>query len=645
MIHNHSYIVPNKFKIFFEQCIKNDSMFNKIYQDFDLTINKTPFELAMTIMHYITSRMLFNQKLNGDFDIGTIVPDKHIRDLLLSNDVEIITFDNLMIYVMKLYKDNIFAHYNELHIKYDELMRCNSDSSDDETPKRKVKHINQDNTIKKGLARKIPVPKKFKVFYNKYVKKDPVFLEKFNEIWNFNDGQLVIFNINKDQPRTTITKIIYWYIARHELYQKNDKGVITDKRKMKPDKALTELFDIKDGEELKMYNFQSYLNRMYGPYKNEHRVNIENLKEVKQKIESDSDDSDSSDDNESEKPKLKANKAKKIESDSDDNSEDSSDDDSEDSSDDESEKPKTKKAITKVKPRLEPQIKNGLQREIPVPEKFMVFYNKYIKNDVDFDKKYVHNGRDPNYICFDINKNQSRTTITKIIYWYITKLELYQKNNEGVITDKRNMKTDEALTELFDIKDGEELHMTNFQTYVSRIYNDKKNDAKPKEIAKTKKYQSDSEDSSSDDESENEMLNIKDAVAKANFDKAKNMIAQMQNAKAKPKTKKREVLQQLDKIPEKFKQFYESHLKNMTELVMGKETLIFPPELFDIDKGSSKATISNMIYRYIKDKNLISVNKRDILVDDVIKNLLSIKDDESVNIVNFNTYIGRLYDL
>lgn len=97
-----------------------------------------------------------------------------------------------------------------------------------------------------------------------------------------------------------------------------------------------------------------------------------------------------------------------------------------------------------------------------VPEKFKSFYEHHLKNDESFNKIFSN---------FDINVDQARTDITKMIYHYIRTNNLYQESEdkEGEF-NKRIIKPNKYLTDLLSIKPDEAIGFNNFQTYVSRLY-------------------------------------------------------------------------------------------------------------------------------------------------------------------------------
>ena len=57
-----------------------------------------------------------------------------------------------------------------------------------------------------------------------------------------------------------------------------------------------------------------------------------------------------------------------------------------------------------------------------------------------------------------------RTMLTKMVYDYVKEENLQDPN------DKRNIFPDETLKKLFHLKDTDELHFNNFQTYMKRLY-------------------------------------------------------------------------------------------------------------------------------------------------------------------------------
>jgi hypothetical protein len=107
-----------------------------------------------------------------------------------------------------------------------------------------------------------------------------------------------------------------------------------------------------------------------------------------------------------------------------------------------------------------PKEATGFVKAIPVPKKFVDFYNEHLVSDADFKKIFT---------SFNPSNDTPRTEITKMIYHYIRTNNLYVLKEDGT-HDKRCISPDEALVELFDVDDGETIGFNNFQSYVTRLY-------------------------------------------------------------------------------------------------------------------------------------------------------------------------------
>lgn len=111
-------------------------------------------------------------------------------------------------------------------------------------------------------------------------------------------------------------------------------------------------------------------------------------------------------------------------------------------------------------------VTNGFIKLRPVPQKFIEFYESYLKNDSEFKE---------NFSTFDPNMLTARTEITKIIYYYMRKNNLFELNNNGTYNE-RIILPDNALKELFSIDNNdvffvnEGIKFNNFQSYIQRIY-------------------------------------------------------------------------------------------------------------------------------------------------------------------------------
>jgi len=113
-----------------------------------------------------------------------------------------------------------------------------------------------------------------------------------------------------------------------------------------------------------------------------------------------------------------------------------------------------------------PKEPTGFIKATEVPDKFKEFFNKHIKSD---------------YPEFNINENQPRTSITKMIYAYVRKNDLYEKKDDDT-SNKRVIMPDDILKKLFSMNTDEIITFNNFQTYMCRMYNsDDKDEAADEE--------------------------------------------------------------------------------------------------------------------------------------------------------------------
>lgn len=65
----------------------------------------------------------------------------------------------------------------------------------------------------------------------------------------------------------------------------------------------------------------------------------------------------------------------------------------------------------------------------------------------------------------DIGATLPRTILTKMVYDYV------KTNSLQDPADKRRIFPDDNIKKLFHLKDSDELHFSNFQTYMKRLYN------------------------------------------------------------------------------------------------------------------------------------------------------------------------------
>jgi len=132
------------------------------------------------------------------------------------------------------------------------------------------KQLNNDfKTLVKVHNREIRSTKKFRKKRNTDRSKDPS---------GFNKPTLVpakvaeLFNIDKDTllARTVVTKMIYDYIKEQKLQ------VEEDKRKINPDKALIDLFELKEDDELSFKTFQTHMKKLYPSKASKSTTNVAN---------------------------------------------------------------------------------------------------------------------------------------------------------------------------------------------------------------------------------------------------------------------------------------------------------------------------------------------------------------------------------
>lgn len=120
---------------------------------------------------------------------------------------------------------------------------------------RKKDNTNSEPRKPSGFTKPMDVPDKFKEFFNKNIlsAKETELKEKYG----------TNFNINDQHPRTTLTGIIFAYIRSKELYVEAQPGEKINKRIVKLDKPLKELFNVEDGEINGFKDFQKYMGSLY----------------------------------------------------------------------------------------------------------------------------------------------------------------------------------------------------------------------------------------------------------------------------------------------------------------------------------------------------------------------------------------------
>ncbi len=168
----------------------------------------------------------------------------------------------------KEYKDAL-KHYETVDKIFQKMM--------DKELKSKSKRKNNSSDTPKapsGFTANKPVPEAFKKFFESKLKKNAEIMKEYPEL-----------NINEDQPRTIITKLVHAYLRNKNLYKKKDDGSY-NKRVMAPDAALTTLLRIQDDEELTFENVQKYISRIYAGDADDEEEDEEEVAPVKVKSKS-----------------------------------------------------------------------------------------------------------------------------------------------------------------------------------------------------------------------------------------------------------------------------------------------------------------------------------------------------------------------
>jgi len=139
-------------------------------------------------------------------------------------------------------------------MKYrDAVLKATEKSTFKQLKQNKKRRSNENSVPREanGFVKPKTIPQKFKDFYESNLKDCAGFSELFAN-----------FDINVDVPRTNVTKMIYHYIRTNSLYNKKEDGTL-DKRSIKPNSVIKNLFDLEDGENVTFNNFQTYMNRLY----------------------------------------------------------------------------------------------------------------------------------------------------------------------------------------------------------------------------------------------------------------------------------------------------------------------------------------------------------------------------------------------
>jgi chromatin remodeling complex protein RSC6 len=99
--------VPDKFKDFYENHLKNDSTFSERFTDFNIEDNQPQTDITKMIYHYIRTNDLYNKNEDGTPNKRAIKPDQPLTDLLSIERGESIGFNNFQTYIKRLYNSNV----------------------------------------------------------------------------------------------------------------------------------------------------------------------------------------------------------------------------------------------------------------------------------------------------------------------------------------------------------------------------------------------------------------------------------------------------------------------------------------------------------------------------------------------------------
>jgi hypothetical protein len=136
--------VPEKFKSFYEQHLKNDESFKKIFTNFDITVDQPRTDITKMIYHYIRTNNLYQESEDkeGEFNKRIIKPNKHLTDLLSIKSDESIGFNNFQTYVSRLYTGNeqeVTEQLTDIVSKSKKSTKQSDDDDDEVDVKQKVK--------------------------------------------------------------------------------------------------------------------------------------------------------------------------------------------------------------------------------------------------------------------------------------------------------------------------------------------------------------------------------------------------------------------------------------------------------------------------------------------------------------------------
>ena len=99
--------VPDKFKNFYENHLKNDATFIEKFPEFNIEVDQPQTDITKIIYHYIRTNDLYDKNEDGTSNKRAIKPDKPLTELLIIAKGESIGFNNFQTYIKRLYNSNI----------------------------------------------------------------------------------------------------------------------------------------------------------------------------------------------------------------------------------------------------------------------------------------------------------------------------------------------------------------------------------------------------------------------------------------------------------------------------------------------------------------------------------------------------------
>jgi len=99
--------IPDKFKKFYEEKLKNDKEFTVQFSKFDINLEQPQTDITKIIYHYIRTNDLYEKKEDGTSNKRAIKPDNSLTELLGIERGESIGFNNFQTYIKRLYNSNV----------------------------------------------------------------------------------------------------------------------------------------------------------------------------------------------------------------------------------------------------------------------------------------------------------------------------------------------------------------------------------------------------------------------------------------------------------------------------------------------------------------------------------------------------------